>query len=166
MNNFHSKYTLSNTGCWEWNGYLNKGGYGKIKINKKTISAHRYSYTIHKGEIEGSLIVCHSCDNPKCVNPGHLFLGTHADNTHDSQNKGRRPLTPHPSESYYAQGCRCFDCKKCHSEYMKEYERKNKMQQNEKRKNWRRMKMKDESYRKNFNEYKKLWRQKQKLKLI
>lgn len=79
--------------CWEWTGPKSgsrKGRYyGYFKINKKNIKAHRFSYELHKGKIPETILVCHSCDNPGCCNPDHLFLGTHADNMRDCANKGR-----------------------------------------------------------------------------
>lgn len=75
--------------CWLWLGPLNRGGYGHIGSNKRYRSAHRFSYFIHHGEIPGRLVVMHKCDNPKCVNPDHLKLGTHKDNSQDAIQKGR-----------------------------------------------------------------------------
>ena len=75
--------------CWYWLGSLNGGGYGHIGSNKRYRSAHRFSYFIHHGEIPGKLVVMHKCDNPKCVNPAHLQLGTHKDNSQDAIQKGR-----------------------------------------------------------------------------
>ena len=88
---FQEKYRINKkTNCWEWQGYLDRDGYGQLHINQTKVNkAHRLSYEIHKGEISSNLCVCHKCDNPKCVNPEHLFLGTHQDNIKDKVSKGR-----------------------------------------------------------------------------
>lgn len=83
------RYTISDNGCWEFDGAKLPNGYGKIGRNNKTWLAHRYSYTIHVGEIPANMYVCHKCDNRKCINPDHLFLGTHKDNTQDMIQKNR-----------------------------------------------------------------------------
>ena len=76
--------------CWLWKTYNHNDGYGTLHINRKRIYAHRYSWIIHYGEIPKGLFVCHKCDNPKCVNPEHLFLGTNTDNVNDMIKKGRK----------------------------------------------------------------------------
>jgi hypothetical protein len=76
-------------GCWNWQRQLTKGGYGQIYFNGKNYRAHRLAYIAFNGPFDEELFVCHKCDNTKCVNPNHLFLGTCKDNTHDSINKGR-----------------------------------------------------------------------------
>lgn len=75
-------------GCWEWQGVMHHSGYGCLRQNGKFAQAHRVSYAAFKGE-PGDLLLCHTCDNPRCINPGHLFLGTHADNMADMKAKGR-----------------------------------------------------------------------------
>ncbi len=82
-------YVKKTPECWIWDGNLSSTGYGRININKKMIAAHRFSYGLHYGIIPKDKLICHRCDNPKCVNPKHLFLGTSRDNVHDMINKKR-----------------------------------------------------------------------------
>ena len=76
-------------GCWLWTGSTIKGGYGTIKVNGVVMLAHRVSWILAGRELPGSLWVLHDCDTPPCVNPDHLFLGTHQDNVDDKVQKGR-----------------------------------------------------------------------------
>ena len=75
--------------CWEWTAGLYPAGYGKFKYYKKHCGSHRLSWAFAFGEVPDGLCVLHKCDNRKCVNPSHLFLGTRTDNARDRDLKGR-----------------------------------------------------------------------------
>ncbi len=74
--------------CWEWTGGK-RAGYGRMRKGRKQVGAHCVSWEIHNGELPAGFQALHDCDNPGCVNPGHLFLGTHGDNMADRNTKGR-----------------------------------------------------------------------------
>lgn len=76
--------------CWEWQGAQLRHGYGSVgRINGQSWQAHRLSWVLAHGPIPPGLCVCHHCDNPRCVRPAHLFLGTRKDNNDDKEQKGR-----------------------------------------------------------------------------
>ena len=75
--------------CWEWQGYCNPYGYGSFNLNGKMQYAHRVAWELANGTVPDGLCVLHSCDNPPCVRPSHLFLGTLTDNSRDMVQKGR-----------------------------------------------------------------------------
>lgn len=139
---FFSRFIKTERGCWIWQGSINKDGYGRLKFRLAAVQAHVTSWFLHAGKWpEKGQEVCHSCDVPACVNPGHLFLGTHADNMRDSIRKGRfnpanglgRKLAPKMTckQGHQLSGenlrivqgkRRCWTCKKkYHREWMRAY---------------------------------------------
>lgn len=90
-NRFFKKISIIPTAnrCIEWKAAKSKAGYGVLTINKVQFKAHRVAYFIHHETDPKELLVCHTCDNPTCVNPSHFFLGTNADNATDRTKKGR-----------------------------------------------------------------------------
>jgi hypothetical protein len=76
--------------CWEWQGTRDQDGYGRISVQRKTMAAHRLAFELGHGVSADGLHVCHSCDNPGCCNPAHLFLGTNTENHKDKVSKGRQ----------------------------------------------------------------------------
>lgn len=76
-------------GCWNWSACRDKQGYGEFRFKMKKYKAHRFSWKVSFGDIPKGILVCHKCDNPSCVNPQHLFLGTQLDNIRDMVAKGR-----------------------------------------------------------------------------
>ncbi len=86
--------------CWEWKRAKNGYGYGTLTVKGKTVLAHRLVYELCNGLIPKGMNVCHKCDNPACINPKHLFLGTRSDNMQDCSRKGRivNPINRMPGE--------------------------------------------------------------------
>lgn len=91
----HTEYFLNRSipvpesGCWLWEGCTDPQGYGQVRTRGKTCAAHREAYRAFNGDIPAGLVVMHTCDTPRCINPGHLRLGTYADNNLDKALKGR-----------------------------------------------------------------------------
>jgi hypothetical protein len=130
-------------GCWEWTAGTYRKGYGKFSVARSTnAQAHRVSWQMGSGPIPDGLFVCHHCDNPSCVRPDHLFLGTNRDNVRDCVQKGRLNWRPWQSasaaakrnrthcrkghayneENIYRQVDGSRECKTCHRECVARYE--------------------------------------------
>lgn len=95
----HTGWTVTGTGCWEWDGSRRPTGYGVVSMGQQRLEyVHRVSWRVYRGAIPAGMFVCHRCDNPPCLNPEHLFLGTLQDNNADMLAK-RRNVTPPPKLS-------------------------------------------------------------------
>lgn len=93
---FWSKVEKSD-GCWVWRGDIGHGGYGRIRINGANKMSHRIAWEWVNGPIPAGLVICHSCDNPPCVNPDHLRAATQKENVEESERKGRRNYRTGPA---------------------------------------------------------------------
>lgn len=90
MHRFWSKVNIAGLNdCWEWQAYKNPDGYGMFRFNKIMVLSHRMAWLLTNTEIPATMVIMHKCDNPPCVNPNHLSLGTYADNIRDRDTKGR-----------------------------------------------------------------------------
>jgi hypothetical protein len=89
------------SGCWLWGGQLKGEGYGRFKVTRAIqTTAHRMAWLLFHGAI-GDMFVCHKCDNPTCVNPDHIYLGTHTDNMRDKRMRDRSINIPRPGEKHH-----------------------------------------------------------------
>ena len=85
-----SKVRVDENGCWRWQAAIHRTGYGHFKLDGRMLQAHRAAYVLLVGEIPEGTFVCHRCDVRDCVNPDHLFIGSHLDNMRDMTFKGRQ----------------------------------------------------------------------------
>jgi len=98
---WHYVKTGAEKECWEWLGYKDKDGYGKMRTGNTNQAAHRISWQIHNGEIPTGQMVLHKCNNPSCINPSHLYLGDHLQNMQDRLNSGHYPKNEdHPNVKF------------------------------------------------------------------
>mgnify|MGYP001618256634 CR=1 FL=1 len=137
MDRFWSKVDMNPHHCWEWLRSTDNHGYGQFSLNRRPRKAHIVSYMLTKGEIPKGQKVRHTCDNPPCVNPDHLILGTQYDNVRDMVTRGRHGNTIKThcknnhefteDNTYYPphrHGTR--DCRTCHNDASRRYKEKKK----------------------------------------
>ncbi len=92
--------------CWEWQACCNSFGYGQFRkriseCSTKLMMAHRFSYELHDSQISEGKLICHTCDNPRCVNPKHLYEGTYKTNNRDAVRRGRHKNNPHRGSEHF-----------------------------------------------------------------
>lgn len=121
------------SGCMEWKGATDPTGYGRVRVFGKSINTHRAILILMGTKIPDGYDVCHKCDNPACINPKHLFVGTRSDNVKDCVKKGRfsrprgdkhpsyKPLVHGTRNAYNIKKCRCQLCKDEHARLARKY---------------------------------------------
>lgn len=116
---FLKRIKIHASGCWLWynKDFSELRAYGGIVVNGERLRAHVLSYRIYIGDIAPKLCICHKCDNPYCVNPFHLFIGTTKENLQDMSRKGRKLKLRHGKFAMYAKGCRCSLCIQANEDY-------------------------------------------------
>lgn len=120
------KETIPSGECLIWTRAKGKNGYGHIRVNGEHHSVTRIVYQLQNGVILSNMdVICHACDNPPCINPKHLFVGTQKDNLRDAKTKGRMATAKHGTRSMYVQGCKCRPCKDAESLYARQRKDKN-----------------------------------------
>lgn len=134
-------------GCWEWTGGVDTPGYGMLRIpgprtSHKKVRASRYSWELHNGPIPEGMCILHKCDNPACVNPDHLWIGTQSENMLDMHSKKRQLMSRkntckngHPLEGEnlfsYGPDNRWRGCRKCRSNAASDYEKRQRIKAKE-----------------------------------
>lgn len=108
-------WTVTTRGCWEWKGYRFPRGYGRVPVGNTTVGAHVVAYETWVGPIPDGLLVRHTCDNPPCINPKHLLVGTHQDNMDDKVQRQRQSSLK--GEAHYAAKLTAEDVRKIRSEW-------------------------------------------------
>lgn len=130
-----TKRAPASNGCIVFTGCRDANGYGILGVGKKYFKAHRVAWQLTNGQIPEKLFVCHTCDNPPCINPEHLFVGTALDNNRDKSQKGRA-ISGNYGKKYCVHGHKFTEentirykkrryCKECHKKHQKNWRLKN-----------------------------------------
>jgi hypothetical protein len=109
--------TRLDNGCMIWNGAKRSSGYGSIQWGDKNTTTSRVVLELVYGKQGNDIYACHTCDNPSCINPEHLFPATNSDNLKDAQQKGRMRTAQHGTRAKYVTGCKCESCLKAEADY-------------------------------------------------
>lgn len=131
LDRFFSQIAPAHGGCYEWCGGKHRDGYGIFGVGERRFLTHRIAWAIANGDIPAGMLVLHRCDNPPCINPEHLFLGTDADNARDKMLKGRCWHPTHcPHGHSYSDPANVYtspkgikNCRQCNRDKAREYMR-------------------------------------------